>query len=187
MEKVIISNQVIPYPMPMTIVSAVIKGKVNHMAVAWVTRVNHQPPLIGVALGRHHYTNQGIHESGEFGVSVPGCALLKAVDWAGLVSGAKTDKSRLFEVFYGSLAAAPLVAECPVNLACRLVKTVTFPTNELFVGEIVEAFCGKEFLAAGTPSLDKLLPYILTMPDNRYWSTGEALGRAWSIGRDYAK
>ena len=187
MEKVKISNQVIPFPMPMTIVSAVVQGKVNHMAVAWVSRVNHQPPLIGIALGRHHHTNRGIHETGEFGVGVPGRALLAAVDWAGIVSGVKNDKSRLFEVFYGSLAFAPLVAECPVNLACRLVQTVEFPTNELFVGEVVEAFCGTEFLANGAPILDKLLPYVLTMPDNRYWATGEALGRAWSVGRDFKK
>jgi flavin reductase (DIM6/NTAB) family NADH-FMN oxidoreductase RutF len=187
MEKVKISNQVIPFPMPMTIVSAVVQGKVNHMAVAWVSRVNHQPPLLAVSLGRHHHTNQGIRETGEFGVSVPSRALLKAVDWAGIASGARADKSRLFEVFYGSLAAAPLVAECPITIACRLVQTVTFPTNELFVGEVVESFCGQEFLVNGAFSPDQLLPYVLTMPDNRYWAMGEALGAAWSSGRDYKK
>ncbi len=60
MEKVKISNQAFACPMPMTIVSAVVMGKVNHMAVAWVTRVNNQPPLLGIALGGHHFTNQGI-------------------------------------------------------------------------------------------------------------------------------
>jgi flavin reductase (DIM6/NTAB) family NADH-FMN oxidoreductase RutF len=187
MEKVKISNQAFVYPMPMTIVSAVVLGKVNHMAVAWVTRVNNQPPLLGVALGNHHYTNRGIRETGEFGVSIPSVAMLKAVDHAGLVSGAKTDKGQFFEVFYGSLARAPLLADCPLNIACRVVQTVVFPTNELFVGEIVEAFCGKDFLSGGAPDLEKLQPFALTMPDNRYWSMGQPLGRAWSIGKDYKK
>ncbi len=82
---------------------------------------------------------------------------------------------------------APLLADCPINIACRLVQTVAFPTNELFVGEIVEAFCGKDFLSGGIPDLEKLKPFTLTMPDNRYWSMGQPLGRAWSIGKDFKK
>jgi flavin reductase (DIM6/NTAB) family NADH-FMN oxidoreductase RutF len=187
MEKVKISSQAFPYPMPMTIVSAVVAGKVNHMAVAWVTRVNNQPPLLGVALGRHHHTNKGIRETGEFGVSIPSAAMLAAVDYAGLASGAKIDKSSLFAIFYGSLARAPLIKECPVNIACRLVQTIEFPTNELFVGEIVEAYCGKEFVTKGIPDPEKLTAYSLTMPDNRYWALGRFLGRAWSIGKDHNK
>lgn len=187
MEKVKISSQAFPYPMPMTIVSAVVAGKANHMAVAWVTRVNNQPPLLGVALGKHHYTNQGIRETGEFGVSIPSAAMLEAVDHAGLVSGAKADKSDLFAVFYGDLTKAPLIDLCPLNIACRLVQTVEFATNELFVGEIVEAYCGKEFIAKGIPDSEKLAPYSLTMPDNRYWAMGRLLGRAWSTGKDYKK
>lgn len=187
MEKVKISSQAFPYPMPMTVVSAVVAGRVNHMAVAWVMRVNHQPPLLGVALGRHHHTNKGIRETGEFGVSIPSVAMLAAVDYAGLVSGATADKSDMFGVFYGALTRAPLIAECPLNLACRLVHSVEFPTNELFVGEIVEAYCGKEFMAKGIPDAEKLAPFSLTMPDNRYWALGQFLGRAWSIGKDHKK
>lgn len=187
MEKVKISSQAFLYPMPMTIVSAVVEGKVNHMPVAWVTRVNHQPPLLGVAMGRHHHTNRGIHSTGEFGVSIPAASMLEAVDHAGLVSGAKADKSGMFGVFYGQLTQAPLIAECPVAIACRLVQTVEFPTNELFVGEIVEAYCSDEFITNGVPDLEKLAPYALTMPDNRYWAIGKPLGSAWSIGRKFKK
>ncbi len=28
-------------------------------------------------------------------------------------------------------------------------------------------------------------PFMLTMPDNRYWAVGEHVGDAWSIGRTY--
>jgi flavin reductase (DIM6/NTAB) family NADH-FMN oxidoreductase RutF len=113
--------------------------------------------------------------------------MLKAVDHAGLVSGAKTNKAGFFAVFYGALANAPLLSDCPLNIACRVVQTMEFPSNELFVGEIVEAFCGRDFLANGAPDPEKLQPFTLTMPDNRYWSMGQPLGRAWSIGKDYKK
>ena len=185
MTHVAISTQAFPYPMPMTLVSTEVDGRVNHMAVAWVTRVNFKPPLLAVALGKSHHTNRGLHEHREFGVSVPTAAMIRAVDHAGLVSGARADKSGLFEVFHGSLPHAPLVAGCPVAMACRLVQTVDLPTNELFIGEIIEAWAEEACLVDGVPDLERVAPYALTMPDNRYWAVGESLGKAWSIGRGY--
>lgn len=102
MEKIKISNHAFVYPMPMVIVGTEVEGRPNYMAAAWVSRVNFNPPMIGVALGKIHHTNKGIHEHREFSVSVPGSELMAAVDYAGLVSGAKTDKSGLFEPFYGT-------------------------------------------------------------------------------------
>ena len=48
--------------------------------------------------------------------------LLEKNDYCGLVSGEKTDKSHVFDVFYGSLKTAPMIKECPVNLECQLIQ-----------------------------------------------------------------
>jgi len=37
-----------------------------------------------------------------------------------MVSGEKTDKAGVFQVFYGSLKTAPMIRECPLDLGCRL-------------------------------------------------------------------
>ena len=172
-------------PMPMTVVSAVVAGKVNHLAVAWVSRTNHKPPMIGIALGRSHLTNRGIREHGEFGVSIPSVDQVAEADYVGLVSGAEVDKSGVFAVFYGSLPHAPMIASCPVTMACRLVQVVDLPTNEFLIGEIVEAYCEEDCLTDGQPDPLKIRPFTLTMPDNRYWRLGSFAGRAWSIGEGY--
>ena len=52
MEKTKIGPHGFLYPMPMVIVGADVGGKPNFMPVAWVTRTNHAPPRIGVALGK---------------------------------------------------------------------------------------------------------------------------------------
>jgi hypothetical protein len=31
--------------------------------------------------------------------------------------------------------------------------------------------------------IKKVNPFILTMPDNNYWSLGENLGKAWTLGK----
>lgn len=185
MEKIKIGQQGFLYPMPMVIVGAEVAGRVNYMPAAWVTRTNYAPPHIGVALDKRHHTNAGIREHGEFSVSVPGERLLVAADHLGLVSGAKTDKSRIFEVFRGELAHAPMVRECPLAMECRVVHTVDQPTNEFFIGEIVNTYCDESCLSAGKPDIARIRPFTLTMPDNRYWAVGAQIGRAWADGRKY--
>ena len=36
----------------------------------------------------------------------------------------------------------------------------------------------------GKPDIRKLNPLLLTMMDNRYWTVGEYVGDAWSIGKN---
>lgn len=168
----------------MTLIGATVKGKANFMAAAWVTRVNYTPPLIGVALGNSHYTNPGIIENRTFSVNIPGTDLMKKVDHCGMVSGSRSDKSKLFEVFYGGLKTAPMVAECPVSMECRLVKTVDLGADTLFIGEIAAVYSEEKFLKDGVPDVKKVRPFALTMHDNNYWTLGESIGKAWNAGKD---
>ena len=178
-----IDNNVSIYPMPVVLGGAVVGGRANFLAVGWIARVNSRPPMLGMALNKTHYTTGGIREHKEFSVNVPGVNLLEKVDYCGLVSGRDADKSKLFDVFYGKLRGAPLIRECPLSLACNLVEVVSLPSNELFIGEIVEAYADEGCLTAGHLDIGKMQPFTLTMPDNTYWKIGEKAGKAWDAGR----
>jgi len=182
MDKIKIDSNAFVYPMPMTLVGAVVDGKPNFLAAAWVTRVNFKPPMIMVALGEH-YTNAGIDANGAFSVNVPDVALMEKTDYCGIVSGRKVDKSKLFDVFYGSLPAAPLIRECPLSMACRLHQAVKLPFDTLYIGDIVEVYTEERYLTDGKPDVQKINPFTLTMPDNRYWRLGGEAGKAWSAGK----
>jgi flavin reductase (DIM6/NTAB) family NADH-FMN oxidoreductase RutF len=168
--------------MPMTLVGSVIEGKTNFMAVGWFSRVNLKPPLCAIALGPHH-TNKGIDENREFSINIPDVSLIEKADYCGLVSGRKADKSELFNVFFGALGKAPLIKECPVSMSCSLFDTVKLPSNTLYIAEAKEVFTEAKYLMDGILDIKKINPFILTMPDNHYWSVGENLGRAWGIGK----
>jgi flavin reductase (DIM6/NTAB) family NADH-FMN oxidoreductase RutF len=181
-----IDNNAFVYPMPMVLVGSVVEGKVNFMAVGWVARVNFKPPMIGVALGPH-YTNKGIDERKAFSVNIPSMSIIEKTDYCGLVSGFDTDKSGIFEVFYGDLKDAPLINECPVCMACRLYDKIELPTNTVFIGEIVEAYSEERYLTDGKPDIRKINPFTLTMPDNSYWEVGSRAGGAWHAGKNLKK
>ena len=185
MDKIKIDNNGRLYPMPVTVVGATVKGQANYLTVAWVCRVNATPPMMGVALGKRHHTNKGIREHKEFSVNVPSADLIKAVDYVGLVSGEKVDKSKVFEPFYGQLKHAPMIRSCPLTMECKLINTVDLPAGEFFIGEIVGVYTEERYLTDGNPDIQKMKPFTLTMPDNGYWSMGELLGKAWSIGKDF--
>ena len=120
-------------------------------------------------------------------MNIPGADMMEATDYCGLVSGRNTDKSSLFEVFYGVTGTAPMIVRCPLNIECRLGQTVDLPSNHLFIGEIVDAYAEPRFLKDGKPDIKTMNPLVLTMPDNGYWAVGERLGQAWSVGKQLKK
>jgi flavin reductase (DIM6/NTAB) family NADH-FMN oxidoreductase RutF len=183
MEKISLGKSALGYPMPVVLVGVAGENRPNFMTAAWVTCANYQPPMFLMALGKSHYTSQWIRKNRAFSINIPGKNLLEKTDWCGLVSGKDIDKSEKFGIFYGKLETVPMIRECPLCFECTLVETVALPADELYIGEIAETWSEQRYLSDGKPDTEKIEPFILTMPDNRYWSLGESLGKAWSSGR----
>jgi flavin reductase (DIM6/NTAB) family NADH-FMN oxidoreductase RutF len=109
--------------------------------------------------------------------------MVEVTDYTGIVSGKNTDKSDLFEVHYGELKSAPLIKSCPLSIECKVSQTVDLPTNSFFIAEMINIYTEEKYLTDGKPDIAKIKPFLLTMPDNLFWSIGECLGQAWSEGR----
>ena len=183
MEKVNIGNQAYALPMPQTILGTHFDGKPNYMALGWTSRVNFKPALIGAGVNKGHATHKAIRETKEFSINFPSVDMVTVTDYVGLVSGKRTDKSEVFEAYYGELKSAPLIKECPLSIECRLYDAVNFPSNTFFIGEIVGTWCEERFMTDGNPDIKKINPFVLTMPDNRFWSIGDCVGHAWKAGK----
>ncbi|WP_320170750.1 flavin reductase family protein [Maridesulfovibrio sp.] len=170
-------------PMPQTILGCRHEGRDNFMALAWVSRVNYNPALMMVSVGKRHFSNPAIKASGEFSVNIPSVDMVEITDFVGLVSGSTLDKSELFEVERGELENAPVIKSCPMSIECKVYDSMELPNDTLFVGEVVATWCNESILTDGVPDIKKVNPFTLTMPDNLYWSVGECVGRAWHDGK----
>jgi flavin reductase (DIM6/NTAB) family NADH-FMN oxidoreductase RutF len=153
------------------------------MALDWLTRVNYKPPMLGICVNNAHASNVAIRDTGEFSVNVPSTDMVDITDCTGLVSGRQVNKSGLFEVFYGKLEAAPMIKTCPLSMECKVIQTIELPTNTFFISEIINIYCEEQFLSNGKPDVKKINPFVLTMPDNKYWAIGDFVGKAWSAGK----
>jgi flavin reductase (DIM6/NTAB) family NADH-FMN oxidoreductase RutF len=187
MEKIKVDRNAFVYPMPVVLVGSMVDNRPNFMTVAWVNRVNFQPPMLAVAIGLKQYTNEGITAHRTFSVNIPSADLVEKVDYCGMVSGRNQDKSKVFEIFQGELPNTPMIKDCPLTMECKVFKTVDLPADYLYIGEIVNAYSENRYLTAGKPDVHKINPFVLTMPDNHYWKIGPAAGMAWSIGKSYKK
>ena len=168
------------YPLPTTLVGSLVDGKPNYATIAHVGIMAYV--AVSVSMGKMHHTNVGIRENGTFSVNIPPVGLVKETDYCGLVSGRHADKSTLFEAFYGKLETAPMIRECPLNMECRVIHTVDFPTHDIFIGEIVSTYCDEECLRDGVIDFVKVQP-VLFVNDRRYWGLGEPFAEAWSVGK----
>ena len=183
MGKVNIGTNALLYPMPVTLVGSNVGGKPNFMAVAWTSRINFKPPILSVAIYNTHYTPEGIRENNSFSINIPNVDMYEVTDYCGIISGRKADKSKLFDVFYGESKTAPMIKECPLSIECKLIDIYEMPTNSLYIGEVIATYTEDKYLTNGKPDIEKMNPIVLTMTDNRYWTVGDYIGKAWSDGK----
>lgn len=184
MEKAALGPKTYLCPMPVAVIGAVVNERPNYMVATYCGIAQHDPPMVAVSLHKMHYTNVGIKKSGAFSVNIPSAELAERVDHCGIVSGRTDDKSVCFTAFYGKLGSAPMAAECPLNLECRLVMVLDMlGSNELFIGEIVDTYVNRDLLSGDQVLMEGLDPLAFTVTDSNYRRLGPVVGKAWSMGR----
>ncbi len=102
-----------------------------------------------MAIRGERHTLKGIRANAEFSINVPSASMVEQVDFCGIYSGRKVDKSTVFDLFAGDLKHAPMVASCPVNLECRLRHTLDLGAHTLIVGEVIQTHVNESCLTDG--------------------------------------
>ncbi len=176
------SSSSLGFPMPVLLIGADVEGKPNFLAAAWVMRCESSPPQIAVALAPHH-TNLGMETHKEFSVNVPGTKLVAEMDYCGIYSGNRVDKSLLFTLFRGELDHAPMIAECSVAFECRLVQLFPLAKHTIYIGSIENIFADEHRVENGRITDAELDAILLSSSDKRYYAPGEFLARGWSCGK----
>ena len=139
MEKQIWKPGTLLSPVPPAIVTCGSMERPNLLTVAWTGIVNSNPPMTYVSIRPERYSYGLIKESGEFAINLTTGALVRAADFCGVRSGKDLDK---FEAVHlhpqkAEKISAPLLAESPLSLECRVVKALPLGSHEMFLAEIV--------------------------------------------------
>lgn len=183
MGKIQIKPKTLLYPMPAVLVGAVVDGRPNFMTVAWCGIAAHEPPALSVAIHRARHTLKGILQNKTFSVNIPSSTLVKKVDFCGLYSGKDTDKSGIFQVFYGSVQNAPLIQECPINLGLSYLDHLELGSHFLIVGKIEEVLVEEACIQDGKVDPYKVDPMIYATEIRKYLKIGSPVAEAFKVGK----
>jgi flavin reductase (DIM6/NTAB) family NADH-FMN oxidoreductase RutF len=178
-------------PMPAVLVGTYDDdGTPNAMTAGWAAACCHTPPCLGVAVRDSRLTFANIRARRAFTINIPSSDLAVEVDSLGLVSGHQ-EKGKLARLglttVRATIADAPLIECCPVNVECRLLHALPLGTHTWFVGEVVEVHADDQVLSAeGVLDIDALDPLIYATSAGEYRAIGRSLGRAYRIGKSKA-
>jgi flavin reductase (DIM6/NTAB) family NADH-FMN oxidoreductase RutF len=178
MAKIIKKPFVALRPVPVVLVSCGAGDQANIITIAWTGILCSNPPQVGIGVQPRRHSHGLIQEAGEFVVNIPGEGLLDEVEYCGFVSGRDADKfaARRMTPVPGSAVQTPIIAECAINLECRLVHTLPLGSHDLFIGEVVAVQLSEDVLdERGRVDNEKLQPILFT--GDGYWSLGGFLGR----------
>jgi len=167
------------HPSPAALVTSVSRdGRPNIITLGEVFNVSIASPVIlGIAIAKPRYSHELISAAGEYVVNLPTAGMVETVDRCGTVSGREVNKFTEFHLMPvpAEKVRPPLIAECPVNIECRVIGIQEIRDHDLFLGEAVAEHVAEEALDEdGRVRVDKLDP--LCYLHGQYWSCGNKLG-----------
>ncbi|MEA4893832.1 MAG: flavin reductase family protein [Oscillospiraceae bacterium] len=124
-------------------------GGTNVMALSWWTYVSNNPATVLICTSNKGYTGELIKNSGEFGLSFPGKAMVAEAMKAGKSSGRNKDKAAELGIKFIDVEGYDirLVSGCRLGLACRLVDSHPVGDHTIYIGEVVRSL-GDERIGA---------------------------------------
>lgn len=128
------------------LVTSTFEGKSNIITLAWQTPLSKNPPLIGICVGKNHYSHDIIKNSGEFVINIPTVEILNKVHYCGTVSGKNEDKFKgagLTPVPAKTINS-PLIDECVGHIECKIEKIYEIEHSSFFVGRALRVLVDNE-------------------------------------------
>ncbi|MBR2198126.1 MAG: flavin reductase family protein [Fibrobacter sp.] len=172
------------YPQPTLVIATYNEDDIpNAMVAAWgsVSDTNQ----VAIYVAHSHKTMQNILERKAFTVSMANEKNIKAIDYLGVTSGNKVadkfTKSGLTAIRSENVDA-PLIADLPLALECKLVSYDE--KTELLLGEIVNVTADDSVLDEnGKLSVEKLAPVCYDSAGHGYYVMERRIGNAFSDGK----
>lgn len=163
-------------PIPTVMVSCGNMEKANITTIAWTGVINSEPPLIYVSIRPSRHSYNIIKKTGEFVVNIPDEKLVWETDYCGTKSGKEVDKFKSANLTKeaSKKVSAPSIAECPINLECKLKEIKELGSHHMFIGEVVCVNANKELVKDG--KIDLASAKLITYLGNEYYIADTKVG-----------
>ena len=167
------------HPSPAGLITSISEeGVPNIISLAEVFNVIiGNPVIVGIAIAKPRYSHELISTTREFVVNLPTASMLETVDKCGSVSGRDVDKFAAFGLtpIPADKVKPPLIAECLINIECRLLDVREVGDHDLFLGEVVAEHGVADALDEDDRILVKELDPLCYL-HGEYWTCAKRIG-----------
>ena len=173
------------YPLPAVLISCgENEQEYNLFTVAWTGTVCTNPPMCYISVRPERHSYEIIKRTGEFVINLTTASLARATDWRGVRSGRDYDKFSEMGLTAEAAAVgkAPIVAESPVSIECRVKQIVPLGSHDMFIADVVNVLVDEEYINPETGKLELERADMIAYSHGEYFRLGKAIGHfGWSV------
>jgi len=173
------------YPLPAVLVSCgETPDEYNLITIAWTGTVCSDPPMcyISVRPGRHSY--EIIKRTGEYVINLTTEELARATDWCGVRSGRKYNKWKEMGLTAtpATIVKAPIIAEAPISIECKVKEIIPLGTHDMFLSEVVNVLADERYIDMETGAFSLKQADPICYAHGHYFKIGKPIGKfGWSV------
>ena len=174
------------YPAPAVLVSCGDKPEnYNIITIAWAGNICTNPAMTYLSIRPSRLSYKIIERTREFVINLTTKQLAFATDFCGVKSGREINKFAQLKLTpsKASKVKAPLIAESPVNIECRVEEIKPLGSHSMFIAKVLCIHADKKYInAKGALHLEKA--GLICYSHGKYYLLGKELGHfGYSVKR----
>ena len=137
------------YPVPAVLVTVADgEGNSNIITIAWTGTICTNPPMAYISVRPERYSYHMLRESGEFVINLATESMAYATDYCGVRSGRNVDKWKETGLtpVPAQTVKAPVIAESPVAIECRVTEVKELGSHHMFLAEVTGVSVDEQWL-----------------------------------------
>ena len=166
------------YPLPAVMVSCGDMKNSNIITVAWTGIINTNPAMCYISVRPERFSHELIKKNGEFVINLTTKELARATDWCGVKSGRDFDKFKEMGLTKekATIVKAPMIAESPISVECKVDKIVPLGSHEMITAKIVAINVSDKFVdEKGAFDISKC--GLMAYANGGYYPLGKKIGQ----------
>lgn len=173
------------YPLPAVMISCgATPEEYNILTVSWTGTICTNPAMCYISVRPERHSYEIIKRTGEFVINLTNEQLAQATDWCGVKSGKDYNKFKEMKLtpVKGEKVNAPIIAESPLCIECKVKEIVPLGSHDMFIAEVVNVLADSRYIDKETDIFKMQDAKLISYTHGHYYKQGEEIGRfGWSV------
>lgn len=179
------------YPVPAVLVTCgALPEEYNVLTIAWVGTICSDPAMCYISVRKSRHSYDIIRRTGEFVINLTNESLAAATDWCGVKSGKDVNKFEAMKLTpqAASVVKAPVIAESPLSIECRVTQVLELGSHDMFMAEVVNIQADERFIDPESGAFNMQEAKLIAYSHGHYYKLGEEIGKfGWTVKKKKIK